>query len=62
LSLEQFDNLLNVLPQISEELSKRGHAAADVPMTDGQRIKTKEQKAKARKANVEATSDEDEDF
>jgi hypothetical protein len=59
LSVEQYTALLKCVPSINAALRGLGHAVDDV----GVEVPAKEKKEKARsdKANIDATSDEDED-
>ncbi|KAI0386648.1 PC4-domain-containing protein [Hypomontagnella monticulosa] len=73
LPVEQYTKLLEAIPLINEELQDKGHdlpdisssaPAADVPKTPEAKSERAQSKAKSRakkaKANIEATSDEEE--
>ncbi|PFH62047.1 hypothetical protein XA68_15370 [Ophiocordyceps unilateralis] len=61
LSVEQYAALVKAVPAINAALNEMGHAISNVPQTgDMSVIKPTKAKAKPPKANIEATSDEDE--
>jgi hypothetical protein len=64
LPLEQYSALLAAVPAINTHLREQGHDLSDVPsgppIAPRSESPTKEKKQKPKKANIEATSDEDE--
>lgn len=64
--MEQYQALVRAIPAINAALAKLGHTVSDVepqeipPEVSKKASSSKEKKAKA-KANIEATSDEEED-
>ncbi|KAJ8128818.1 hypothetical protein O1611_g4817 [Lasiodiplodia mahajangana] len=69
LSLEQYNALVEAIPDINAELQSKGHdvpaASANAPSTSAPKqpakSPSKEQKRKKKKMNIEATSDEESD-
>ncbi|KAI0107282.1 transcriptional Coactivator p15-domain-containing protein [Nemania sp. FL0031] len=69
LALEQYNALLEAIPNINAELQSKGHdlptAFADAPSSSAPKqpakSPSKEQKRKKKKMNIEATSDEESD-
>lgn len=66
LPLEQWNAVLKVVPHVNGELAAHGHEVADVQAgpaapTEAPAAKENRKKEKAKKANIEATSDEGED-
>ncbi|KAJ4416249.1 hypothetical protein N0V82_006853 [Gnomoniopsis sp. IMI 355080] len=69
LSIEQYQSLLSLVPSINEQLRKNGVALANDAAVQDDGLdevveaskKAKNSKAESKKANIEATSDEDED-
>lgn len=61
LSFEQYNSLLKVIPQINEALRELGHDVGDSTVTasNGSGTLTKAKREKPSKANIEATSEED---
>lgn len=65
MSVEQYAALLKAVPGINAALKKQGHNVDDADMDDAPEIPAKVTKVKKQrkssKANIEATSDEEED-
>lgn len=65
MSVEQYAALLKAVPGINAALKKQGHNVDDADMADAPEIPAKVKKVKkerkSSKANIEATSDEEED-
>ncbi|OAA47213.1 Transcriptional coactivator p15 [Beauveria brongniartii RCEF 3172] len=63
LSVEQYTALIKVMPSINEQLRKMGQLvdATAGAGEDAKAIAKKSKKERSDKANIEATSDEDED-
>lgn len=65
LSLEQYNTLLKAIPAINAELASQGLAVAGAPSgapaSATTNKSTTEDRRKAKKSNIEATSDEEED-
>ncbi|KAI5860185.1 PC4-domain-containing protein [Durotheca rogersii] len=67
LTIEQYHKLLEAIPSINAELRDKGHdvpGAPDAPAastSDAPAKATADKEKKAKKANIETTSDEDED-
>ncbi|KAJ9156451.1 hypothetical protein NKR23_g1365 [Pleurostoma richardsiae] len=60
LSVDQYQSLLKAIPAINAELRKAGHNVDDLNADSAQEVVSKPAK-KAKKANIEATSDEESD-
>ncbi|EJP64076.1 putative RNA polymerase II transcriptional coactivator [Beauveria bassiana] len=63
LSVEQYTTLIKVMPSINEQLRKMGQLVNAIggAEEDAEAIAKKPKKERSDKANIEATSDEDED-
>ncbi|KAK3941217.1 transcriptional Coactivator p15-domain-containing protein [Diplogelasinospora grovesii] len=61
LSLEQYQNLLKIIPELNKDLRNQGIVVEDpdAAETAGFEVKDTKEKKKAPKANIEVTSDED---
>lgn len=65
LTVEQYNALLKAIPAINAELSAQGHDVAEIPsgpaLSSGVQKSTTKEKKKPTKANIEATSDEEDE-
>ncbi|KAK4153226.1 transcriptional Coactivator p15-domain-containing protein [Chaetomidium leptoderma] len=66
LSLDQYRALLKIIPELNQELRSQGHDVGDAPAVEmsGALVKTErpaKSKKKPTKANIDATSDEEEE-
>jgi hypothetical protein len=64
LSVDQYKEFLKAIPAINEQLRKEGHDVDDVgeeaeSAEEQENAKAKKSKKESRKANIEATSDEE---
>ncbi|KAH6649732.1 transcriptional Coactivator p15-domain-containing protein [Chaetomium tenue] len=65
LSLDQYNALLKVIPELNEKLRAEGHEVGDMPSAGAKEALVKADKptksTKSRKANIDATSEEEEE-
>lgn len=63
LSLDQYRALLQVIPELNEQLRSDGHEVGHIPAAEASAflgMADKSTKPKSQKANIDATSDEEE--
>jgi hypothetical protein len=59
--MDQYNALLKVIPQLNQDLRAEGHDVGADPPAAANNTSAKAPKSKESKANIDATSDEEED-